>query len=84
AEASTELAGATSMRERFALLDLKYSSDLARLGATDEGIAFFQALPETPCPLCGTPVEQHADPDSLKPRAPSKYRRAIAAEAEKI
>ncbi|MFX8145308.1 hypothetical protein ABTL24_19560, partial [Acinetobacter baumannii] len=34
--------------------------------------------------LCGTPVEQHADPDSLKPRAPSKYRRAIAAEAEKI
>lgn len=84
AEASTELAGATSMRERFALLDLKYSSDLARLGATDEGIAFFQALPETPCPLCGTPVEQHVDPDSLKPRAPSKYRHAIAAEAEKI
>lgn len=43
------------MRERFMLLDLKYASDLARLGATDEGIAFFQALAETPCPLCGTP-----------------------------
>lgn len=82
--ASTQLASATSMRERFALLDLKYSSDLARLGATDEGIAFFQALQETPCPLCGTPVEQHVDPGNLRPRAPSKYRAAIAAEAEKI
>lgn len=82
--ASTQLARATSMRERFALLDLKYSSDLARLGATDEGIAFFQALEETPCPLCGTPVEEHVDPSNMKPRAPTKYRDAIAAEAEKI
>jgi hypothetical protein len=82
--ASTHLAGATSMRERFTLLDLKYSSDLARLGATNEGIAFFEALEETPCPLCGTPVEQHVDPGNLKPRAPFKYRNAIAAEAEKI
>lgn len=82
--ASTQLASATSMRERFGLLDLKYSSDLARLGATDEGITFFQALEETPCPLCGTPVEQHVDPDNLKPKAPTKYRDAIAAEAEKI
>lgn len=82
--ATTQLASATAMRERFTLLDLKYSSDLARLGATDESIAFFQALEETPCPLCGTPVEQHVDPGNLKPRAPTKYRAAIAAEAEKI
>ncbi|MNZ09678.1 hypothetical protein D3C78_265020 [compost metagenome] len=82
--ATTQLASAISMRERFSLLDLKYSSDLARLGATDEGIAFFQALAETPCPLCGTPVELHVDPGNLKPRAPAKYRDAIAAEAEKI
>lgn len=82
--ATTQLASAIAMRERFTLLDLKYSSDLARLGATDESIAFFQALEETPCPLCGTPVEQHVDPGNLKPRAPTKYRDAIAAEAEKI
>jgi len=82
--ASTQLASATSICERFTLLDMKYSSDLARLGATDEGIAFFQALEETTCPLCGTPVEQHLDPSDLKPRAPTKYRDAIAAEAEKI
>ncbi|AVS85852.1 hypothetical protein C8239_14745 [Paracidovorax avenae] len=82
--AMTQQASATSMRERFTLLDLKYSSDLARLGATDEGIQFFEALTETPCPLCGTSVEQHVDPRNLKPRAPTKYRDAIAAEAEKI
>lgn len=84
ATAMTQKASATSMRERFTLLDLKYSSDLARLGATDEGIAFFQALTETACPLCGTPVEEHVDPGNLRPRAPAKYREAIAAEAEKI
>lgn len=82
--ASTRLASATSMRERFTMLNLKYSSDLARLGATDEGIAFFEVLEETPCPLCGTAVEQHLDPGNLKTRAPSKYRNAIAVEAEKI
>ena len=82
--ASTQLASATSMRERFKMLDLKYSSDLGRLGATDEGIAFFEALEETPCPLCDTPVERHVDPGNLKPREPSKYRDALAAEAEKI
>lgn len=82
--ASTQLASATSIRERFTLLDLKYSSDLARLGATDEGIAFFQVLEETTCPLCDTPVDQHVDPGNLKPRPPTKYREAIAAEAEKI
>ncbi|MCE3607780.1 hypothetical protein LXA47_29890, partial [Massilia sp. P8910] len=82
--AATQVASATSIHERFTLLNLKYSSDLARLGATDEGIAFFQALEETTCPLCGTPVEQQLDPADLKPRAPTKYREAIAAEAEKI
>jgi hypothetical protein len=82
--ASKALVSSTSIRERFVLLDQKYSSDLARLGATDEGIAFFEALSESPCPLCGTPVAQHVDPGDLKPRAPETYRNAIAAEAEKI
>jgi len=84
ANASTRLASATSISERFTLLDLKYSSDLARLGATDESITYFQFLEETPCPLCDTPVEQQLDPGDLAPRAPTKYRKAIAAEAEKI
>lgn len=83
-EASTRLVSATSIRERFLLLEQKYASDIARLGATDEGIAFFEVLPETPCPLCGSPIEQHLDPADLEPRTPKKYRAAIAAEADKI
>jgi uncharacterized small protein (DUF1192 family) len=81
---SNLLASATSIRERFTLLEQKYSNDIARLGATDEGIAFFEVLPEAPCPLCGTVVAQQADPADLRPRAPTKYREAIAAEVEKI
>ncbi len=73
-----------SMVGRFELLDAKYASDLERLGATDEGIGFFEALPETPCPLCGTPVEQQLDPAQLRSSTPAKYRQAIAAEAGKI
>lgn len=97
-EVRTELAGATdslmtteanrdhsaSMVERFELLDKKYTSDLERLGATNEGVGVFQALPETPCPLCGTPAEQQIDPKQLKAGAASKYRQAISAEADKI
>jgi hypothetical protein len=73
-----------SMIERFKLLDQKYVSDLERLGATSEGIALFDVLPETACPLCGTPAEQQLDPKQLKPGAAAKYRTAIAAEAGKI
>jgi hypothetical protein len=83
-EASTRLASATSIRERFLVLEQKYSNDIARLGATDEGVAFFEVLPETPCPLCGTPVESHVDPADVGPKVPEKYRAAIAAEARKI
>lgn len=82
AEARREHSAA--MVERFELLDEKYASDLARLGATDEGIGVFQALPETACPLCGTPAEQQLDPQQLKPNAATKYRQAIAAEVGKI
>lgn len=73
-----------SMVLRFELLDQKYQSDLQRLGAINEGVAVFEALPETDCPLCGTPVEQQLDPKQLRRDAPAKYRLAIAAEAGKI
>jgi hypothetical protein len=73
-----------AMIERFQLLDKKYASDLGRLGATSEGVALFDALPETACPLCGTPAEQQLDPKRLKPGAVAKYRMAIAAEAGKV
>ncbi|MFT9638733.1 hypothetical protein ACMZ49_15555 [Alcaligenes phenolicus] len=83
-EASTRLASAKSIRERFLLLEQKYSNDIARLGATDEGIAFFEVLPEIPCPLCGTPVNQHINPGDLDSKTFNKYRSSISAEANKI
>lgn len=73
-----------SMISRFELLDKKYENDLARLGGTSEGVAFFQELPTVNCPLCGTPAESQVDPNDLRPAAPSHYRAAIAAEAKKI
>lgn len=73
-----------SMIGRFELLDKKYANDQARLGGTSEGVAFFQELPTIDCPLCGTPAESQVDPNDLRPAAPSRYRAAITAEAEKI
>jgi hypothetical protein len=75
---------AESMIGRFELLDKKYTNDLARLGGTSEGVAFFQELPTVDCPLCGTPAESQVDPNDLRPGTPSRYRTAIAAEVEKI
>lgn len=82
--ASSSRDHSASMVERFKLLAQKYSSDLERLGATAEGVAFFQELPESACPLCGTPVERQLDPRDLQPSAPRRYREALAAEGEKI
>lgn len=75
---------AQSMIDRFELLDKKYTNDLARLGGTSEGVAFFLALSVVDCPLCGTPAESQVDPNDLRSRTPSRYRTAIAAEVEKI
>lgn len=73
-----------TMISRFELIEKKYTNDIARLSATDEGVAFFEALPSTPCPLCQTPVESQPDPADLQPNAPQQYRDAIAAEIEKM
>lgn len=73
-----------SMIGRFELLDKKYANDQARLGGTNEGVAFFQELPIVDCPLCGTPAESQVDPSDLRPAAPNRYRAAITAEAKKI
>jgi rubrerythrin len=73
-----------AMVERFELLDEKYRSDSERLGATWEGVAMFQALDDTPCPICATPAESQLDPRQLKRGAQDMYRKALKAELEKI
>jgi hypothetical protein len=73
-----------AMVMRFNMLDEKYKSDLERLDAGNEGMAYFQALKTVPCPLCSTPVEQQVSPADLRPSAPANYRVAVQAEANKI
>jgi hypothetical protein len=75
---------AMSMIGRFELLEQKYSNDLDRLGAANEGVAFFEELPSVPCPLCRTPTDAQTESQELRPEAAGRYRAAINAEAEKI
>lgn len=53
---AAEIAG---LKERFALLDLSYSSDLQRLESISEAGAYFVSLPQGCCPLCGAPAGDH-------------------------
>ncbi|WP_179215138.1 hypothetical protein [Achromobacter xylosoxidans] len=73
-----------SMIFRFELLGRKYANDLERLGATNEGVAFFEVLPSVACPLCASPTMPVADFPNSKAESPERYRQALAAEAEKI
>ncbi|MEX3954153.1 hypothetical protein AB4Y40_41605 [Paraburkholderia sp. EG287B] len=73
-----------SMISRFELLERKYANDLERLGATNEGVAFFEVLPTVACPLCASPTVLEAHVHDPKIESPDRYRKALAAEAEKI
>lgn len=84
ARATNGLNHSKSMISRFGLLEQKYSNDLDRLGAANEGVAFFEELPAVPCPLCRAATEVQADSQEVKPETAAKYRAAINAEARKI
>jgi hypothetical protein len=91
ADASDRLVKATNRRNhamsmvgRFELLEQKYSNDLDRLGAANEGVAFFEELPSVSCPLCRTPTDAQTEAQAVRPEAASRYRAAINAEAGKI
>jgi DNA repair exonuclease SbcCD ATPase subunit len=49
----------TGLKERFALLNQSYASDLQRLESIAEAGAYFVALPQAVCPLCGAPAGDH-------------------------
>lgn len=53
---AAEIAG---LKERFALLDQSYSSDLQRLESISEAGGYFVSLPQGRCPLCGAPAGNH-------------------------
>jgi hypothetical protein len=74
----------SSMVSRFQLLREKYESDLARLGAINEGVAYFEALDPIDCPLCGSPAATHAHGHLTSPRVAASQRAAVSSEARKI
>ena len=49
----------SGLRERFALLDQHYNSDIKRLRGMEEAGTLFVVLGQAPCPLCGAPPEHH-------------------------
>lgn len=49
----------SGLKERFVLLDQSYASDLQRLESISEAGAYFVALPQGSCPLCGAPAGDH-------------------------
>lgn len=61
--------------QRFNLLDAKYQSDLDRLGAINEGTAYYQSLEPTPCPLCGSSFKEHGEHLDIDVESPKKYRK---------
>lgn len=77
---SSELTQSQTMLDRFNLLNAKYESDLERLGAINEGTAFYQTLDVILCPVCGSDFDQHQN--SL--HSPQQYRVAVSAEVKKI
>jgi hypothetical protein len=68
------LAEIAGLKERFALLNQSYASDLQRLESIAEAGAYFVSLPQGRCPLCGAPAGDHrhegvphdADIDALR------------------
>jgi len=72
------------MVSRFLLLDEKYVSDLERLRAVGDGIAVFENLPDEPCLLCGTPINDQRGNSDISTEAALLQRIAMEAEAKKI
>jgi hypothetical protein len=48
-----------SLKERFDLLDVSYTSDIRRLESIAEAGFYFALLPQGSCPFCGAPADDH-------------------------
>lgn len=77
----TEISG---LKERFALLDQSYTSDLQRLESIAEAGAYFVALPQGNCPLCGAPAGDHRHESVAQDGDIDRLRAACESEIAKI
>ncbi|MBX3564379.1 MAG: AAA family ATPase [Sphingomonas sp.] len=74
----------SGLKERFALLDQSYTSDLQRLESIAEAGAYFVALPQGTCPLCGAPAGDHRHDGVAQDGDVDRLREACDSEIAKI
>ena len=74
----------SGLKERFALLDQSYTSDLQRLESIAETGAYFVALPQGTCPLCGAPAGDHRHDGIPQDGDVDRLREACDSEIAKI
>jgi hypothetical protein len=79
-KAESQLLGISELRNRYALLDDRYSSDLERLDFITEGAYFINSLQDVNCPLCDQMMPGHEHPTGDSPT----LRQSAIAEASKI
>jgi hypothetical protein len=82
--AEVQANNSASLIARFSMLASKYQSDLGRLGAIDEGVAYFDSMESIACPLCGAPGTLHRHGELTSGREPARQRAAVISEAKKI
>jgi hypothetical protein len=80
----SSLVQSAAMLQRFELLANKYRNDISRLGAVQEGVAYFETLPEAPCPLCGTHFANQPMAETGDKKSRTAYIRALGSEVSKI
>lgn len=72
------------LKERFALLNQSYTSDLLRLESMAEAGGYFVALPQGTCPLCGAPAGDHRHDGIAQDSDIERLREACDSEMAKI
>ncbi len=79
-KAESQLLGISELKNRYSLLDERYTSDLERLDFISEGAYFINALQDVSCPLCDQVMPGHEHPIGDT----SLLRASAIAEASKI
>lgn len=79
-KADSQLLGISELRNRYELLDERYTSDLERLDFITEGAHFINSLQDVNCPLCDQMMPGHDHPIADT----ASLRQSALAEASKI
>jgi hypothetical protein len=65
-----------TLENRFTLLDQHYNADTIRLAAIEESGRMLDLIPSKPCPVCGSPPDQHKPDEQFQPECVEASARA--------